>query len=68
MEILMPGFIHLFPIVMHDKLMSAWICDVCRKIFAFENNEELKCPHCGGRGYPLNMDVEKTESKLIVTP
>jgi len=63
----MPGFYYMFPVEVSGKLHSAWRCDKCGKIFAFENNETLHCPKCKGRAYPMNMDVEETQSR-IVTP
>lgn len=70
----MPGFYFVRPIMKDGKLQSWWMCDKCRKHFAFENGELLYCPKCKERGYPLNVDpgVEKShdpgESNLIVKP
>jgi len=65
---MMPGFSHLFPVKVHGRLMSAWLCDKCRTVFAFDNGEKLYCPKCKTAGYPLNLDPTPGESKLIVKP
>ncbi len=54
----MPGFYHVGPVKVNGILQSAWMCDKCRKIFAFQNGETLQCPRCKGRGYPINSDPE----------
>jgi rubrerythrin len=64
----MPGMIHLFPIKHKGELRSAWMCDKCRNVFAFDNNEKLYCPKCKTDGYPMNLDPGEGESSLIVTP
>lgn len=70
----MPGFFHMGPAKVNGKLQSLWMCDKCRKVFAFEHNEKLYCPHCKRDGYPMNLDptpVEKSKrgvggSRLII--
>jgi len=65
----MPGMIFRFSEVIDGKLQACFTCEKCQRTFAFVNGEQLFCPRCKGRGYPLNLDPEKQESHgLIVTP
>lgn len=61
----MPGMIFMFEAMVKGKLQACFMCDKCRKIFAFMNKEKLACPRCGGRAYPMNLDPVKGESRLI---
>jgi DNA-directed RNA polymerase subunit RPC12/RpoP len=70
----MPGMIFIDNFKVNGKLQAGFMCDKCRKIFAFEHGEKLHCPYCGGRAYPMNIDptpVEKSKkgvggSRLII--
>lgn len=57
----MPGMIFMDNIKLHDKAQAMFMCDRCRKVFAFENGEKLYCPKCKENGYPLNRDPEPEE-------
>ncbi len=59
----MAGMYLIKPIKVNGILMVSFMCDKCRKTFAYVHNEPLYCPHCKERGYPLNADPDKGESE-----
>lgn len=56
----------MFEVKVNGKLQASFMCDKCHKVFAFENGELLQCPKCKGRGFPMNLDPDKGESKIIM--
>jgi len=61
----MPGAFFMFEAKVNGKLTALFQCDRCRKIFAFENEEKLYCPRCKVNLYPVNLEPDKGQSKII---
>lgn len=62
----MPAMRFMMNAKVNGKLTACFMCDVCRKIFAFEDNEKLYCPKCKRDGYPENLDPGPKEKSFRI--
>lgn len=61
----MPGMNYIGTVLYEGKLQAMFKCDKCKKYFGFEDGEDLFCPVCKEKGYPLNRDPEEEARSIL---